>query len=117
MVTLVNGIIQELSFLNFWSFLQLKYQSIEEGLEMSSSDEHVKLETVKVECKETHAVRHLQFSVVGTSTQPTPSAVEIVQGNYSSQIGKALNFVPLLNCDGKLIVNIEEDDVRSQSEY
>ncbi|KAG5615099.1 hypothetical protein H5410_014923 [Solanum commersonii] len=88
MVIPANGLVQELLFLTFGSFLPLKYQSIEEGLVTSSSNEDVQVKAFKVECKETHC-----------------------------QMGKALKIVPLIKRDGKLVVKFEEDDMKSQSEY
>ncbi|KAK4721581.1 hypothetical protein R3W88_011814 [Solanum pinnatisectum] len=88
MVTPANGLVQELSFLTFRRFIPLKYQLIEGGIETSSSNEDVQLKAFKAGCKETHC-----------------------------QMGKALNFIPLINRDGKIVVKIKMDDMKSQSEY
>ncbi|KAJ8531632.1 hypothetical protein K7X08_034126 [Anisodus acutangulus] len=84
MITFVNGIQKKLPPLSFGSFFQLRYQSIEEAGKDRISDGDIHLETVKAD--RTNVVRRLQFSEGGTSAQPIPSVVDVVQGNRSAQM-------------------------------
>nr|XP_016441125.1 PREDICTED: uncharacterized protein LOC107766790 [Nicotiana tabacum] len=78
--------------------------------------------------------RRLQFSEAGSSAQPFPNleqyaaianggnklkqhAKELRQQNRNSQMGMRLDYVPPIHRDGKIVVQIVEEDVRELNDH
>ncbi|XP_019261248.1 PREDICTED: uncharacterized protein LOC109239178 [Nicotiana attenuata] len=117
LITPENGIQKELSPLTFGNFLPQKFQSIEEGDELSSSEDESQLKVVKMEEQLNSTVRQLQYSEASGSRKPTPTTADVVRGNRSLQMGKSLSYVPPVDREGKKVVKLCADDLKAQEEY
>ncbi|XP_019241653.1 PREDICTED: uncharacterized protein LOC109221639 [Nicotiana attenuata] len=134
--TPVNSTMQNFTLLTFGSFLPPKFQLILEEKELSEDEEGNSMQwnsKIAVTAKEAQkskeqlptSPKRLQFSE-GGSSQPSPDleltdktemAKELRKQNRNSQMGMKLEYIQPCHRDGKIVIQIEENDVNELQEH
>ncbi|OIT37131.1 hypothetical protein A4A49_01996 [Nicotiana attenuata] len=140
--TPMNSIMQSNNPLTFGSFLPAGFQPICEESELIENEELNRNQWNSNNVSTVHAAqkgkeqlptspKRLQFSEVGSSKQTsdpdlrnaamekesTMHVEEIRKQNRSSQMGMKLDYVPPSHREGKVVIQIEEEDVNELKEY
>ncbi|XP_019236011.1 PREDICTED: uncharacterized protein LOC109216324 [Nicotiana attenuata] len=134
--TPVNSTMQNFTPLTFGSFLPPKFHQILEEKELSEDEEGNSMQwnsKIAVTAKEAQkskeqlptSPKRLQFSEAGSS-QPSPDldltdktemAKELRKQNRNSQMGMKLEYIQPSHRDGKIVIQIEENDVNELQEH
>ncbi|XP_070029314.1 uncharacterized protein [Nicotiana sylvestris] len=140
-ITPVTLTMQNFTPLTFGSFLPPSFQSIQEEKELSEDEEgngtqwNSKIAITAKEAQKSKdqlptSPKRLQFSEAGSS-KPSPNpdltakaeigkvmhAKELRQQNRNSQMGMRLEYIPPSHRDGKIVIQIEEEDVSELKEH
>ncbi|OIT40013.1 hypothetical protein A4A49_51747 [Nicotiana attenuata] len=129
--TPVNSMMQTVTPLIFRSFLPAKFQTIEEESELNEVNEKnsdqrnsniVNPTKEAQKCKDQLPTnpKRLQFFEAGSSKHNPDLDLAENAGkgqNRNSQMGMRLEYIPPSHRDGKIVIQIEESDVRELKDY
>ncbi|OIT18954.1 PREDICTED: uncharacterized protein LOC109222056 [Nicotiana attenuata] len=118
-ITPVNSAIPTLTPLTFGSFLPTRFQPIQEEKELSEDEEGNNNQwnntNVVIE-KEAQKYPDL-IATAEAGKEKVMHTKELRQLNSNSQMGMRLEYVPPSHRDGKVVIQIEEEDVSKLNEY